>query len=76
MRKVFLLATFLLALTSCNEKLPEPNKSAVVSSTIYGPERDFYTIIKIDGCEYIRWTSSYSGTVLGLVHKGNCSNHK
>jgi len=62
MKKLLFLTTVVL-LAGC-EGRPKPN----VVDTLGGA----YYIVKIEDCEYIRF-SSY-GSNYGITHKGNCNN--
>lgn len=61
-----------------------PSKAEIVAhSELYNKENNIeyhsddygnYSIIKVDGCEYIKgWGGTYHGGPF-LTHKGNCSN--
>jgi len=68
MKKTFLFLALAIAITSCGkESNTVPSKTTEIGK---------YTIVEIDGCEYIEFDHGYgSSRVHTLVHKGNCFNH-
>lgn len=75
MKKYVLLSALALAVLSCNPPVREKLSTKVVRSD----DDDIVNTMVIDGCEYItwrRWEGGYSSYSSGIVHKGNCKNHK
>jgi len=59
--KTFLLIAILVALTGCQPESPVTRASNGRS----------YTLIEVDGCEYLEFEGYHERAV---THKGNCSN--
>lgn len=67
----FGLVSVMLIFTSC-EQQKEPAKEDLVKSEYV---QDDYSIVTIDGCEYIEFDQGYGQyRVYSMIHKGNCKN--
>ena len=75
MKKLLVFFVIMIALASCH---PLPTKH-LSTNEIRSNDDDIINTMLIDGCEYItwrRWEGGYNSYSSGIVHKGNCKNHK
>ncbi len=53
--------------------IPLSHEKRTAPTPVPSPKKQIeYSVVLIDGCEYIQWTSSYQ--YLNVTHKGNCTN--
>ena len=75
MKKYIILSALALAVLSCNPR----GRTKLSTNVVVSEDNDIVNTMVIDGCEYItwrRWEGEYSSYSSGIVHKGNCKNHK